>query len=87
MILVASRAMVRTVALVVALVAAVLGGVACAGSSSETPWPPEPADVDLGPAGEDRASSRPSASPSVSPADSAAPAPTGGVVAAPPASP
>jgi hypothetical protein len=26
----------------------------CAGSSSETPWPPEPADVDLGPAGEAR---------------------------------
>jgi hypothetical protein len=24
----------------------------CLGSASETPWPPEPADVDLGPAGE-----------------------------------
>lgn len=25
---------------------------ACGGSASESPWPPEPADVDLGPAGE-----------------------------------
>ena len=25
---------------------------ACGGSASETPFPPEPADVDLGPAGE-----------------------------------
>jgi hypothetical protein len=35
-----------------ACVFAVLGLVGCGGSSSETPWPREPDDVDLGPAGE-----------------------------------
>jgi len=33
------------------ILAGVLGG--CLGSASETPWPAEPADVDLGPAGEE----------------------------------
>lgn len=35
-----------------AYVFAVFGLLGCGGSSSETPWPREPDDVDLGPAGE-----------------------------------
>jgi hypothetical protein len=35
-----------------AYVFAVFGLFGCGGSSSETPWPREPDDVDLGPAGE-----------------------------------
>lgn len=34
----------------------IIGGLAgCGGSASESPWPPEPLDVDLGPAGEQEA--------------------------------
>jgi len=36
-----------------ALCSFALAGAACWGSASESPWPAEPADVDLGPAGEE----------------------------------
>jgi hypothetical protein len=36
---------------------------ACGGSSAESPWPPEPPDVDLGPAGEREAEARRPATP------------------------
>lgn len=32
----------------------VIGAVGCGGTNSETPWPVEPEDVDLGPEGEAR---------------------------------
>lgn len=35
----------------------------CGGSSSETPWPVEPDNVDLGPVGESRAEEEPTAKP------------------------
>src|SRR5687768_10249901 len=37
-----------------ALAALLVGAVACGGTNSETPWPVEPEDVDLGPEGEAR---------------------------------
>jgi hypothetical protein len=43
--------------------------VACGGSSSETPWPVEPVNADMGPAGE--SSARPAAN------EPGAPAPSG----------
>lgn len=52
------------------------GSSACLGSASETPWPPEPADVDLGPAGEVELSKVPgtrASSSAVAPAGTAAP--------------
>jgi hypothetical protein len=46
----ATTAFLAAGALALGLVASVLGG--CGGSASETPWPTEPDDVDLGPIGE-----------------------------------
>ncbi len=41
--------------------------VACTGTSSETPWPAEPADVDLGPAAEEERASQDTSSRPVQP--------------------
>ena len=57
--------------LVWGLVAALVALSGCGGSASESPWPPEPNDVDLGPSGEQEAS-QPERAP-VAPASSAQP--------------
>ncbi|MFO0617973.1 MAG: hypothetical protein U0414_35610 [Polyangiaceae bacterium] len=58
---------------------------ACGGSASETPWPVEPDNVDLGPVGESRAEEAGTASPasSGSPSDRAEPAMDDATVAPP----
>lgn len=47
--------------------------VACGGSASESPWPPEPSDVDLGPAGEEELSKPARKGADGKPAESASP--------------
>lgn len=50
-------------ALFAASTVALLACAACGGSSSETPWPVEPDNVDLGPVGESRAEETGTATP------------------------
>jgi len=45
----------------------------CGGSASETPWPVEPDNVDLGPIGESRAEEEPTAKPKADSKDRAEP--------------
>lgn len=58
--------------LVWGLVAALIALSGCGGSASESPWPPEPNDVDLGPSGEQEAL-QPERAPVKAPASSAQP--------------
>lgn len=53
---------------------ALLAASGCGGSASETPWPVEPDNVDLGPVGESRAEEETTAKPKAAPPSSANPA-------------
>lgn len=69
-----------------ALAALLVGAVACGGTNSETPWPVEPEDVDLGPEGEARKNEQLRGAPrgKTAPGDEAAsPAPAASTTPAP----
>jgi hypothetical protein len=74
----------------VLLMMAALGAAGCGGTNSETPWPVEPDDVDIGPEGEARKVEelrRPSAPPAEAAPAPAAPAPAAPGAPAPAAAP